>query len=425
MEELKEKTDDNELKKKILENGKITEQELEAKIKEKTEKFSGMLNKEAAIFLIARELGINSEEKNTAILEMKKGSSVNVEAEIAFVWPEKEFESKGKKGKVKNVLLKDETGTAIMALWNGKTEQIKETDVGKKIILRDFFVQEFNGKKQLKKGFNGNFELKEMPEKEKAKETKIKTKKIAEVNTGERNFSVKGRILREFPLKEFENKEKKGCLKRIELIDETGTAIIVLWDEKTKEKLGKEIELTELNAKKGFNGIEFHSTQNTKVKESEGLNELKELCENFFGVKKLNQVSEGQRILIKGKMKNLNKTKMLFNVCPECSGRIEEENRNYFCSKCGQVLKPEKKMVVSFELEDETAEINTVAYGKQAEKVIGKTTKEIKDRMEEIIIDDLIEELNEEIKGKEISFLGKAKNNSFSGETELIVEKLL
>jgi replication factor A1 len=422
MEELKEK-EAEELKKKILEKGKMTEQELEAKIKEKTEKFSGMLNKEAAVFLVARELGINSEEKNTLISELKKGSSVNLEAEIVSVFEEREFEKNGKKGKVRNVLLKDNTGTALMALWNEETGKINEEDRGKKIILRDFFVQEFNGKTQLKKGFNSSIELKERKEEE--KRIQEKPKKIAEITEGEKNFSVKGRVLREFPLKEFESKGKKGCLKRIELIDETGTAMIVLWDEKTKEKMGKEIELNALNAKKGFNGIEFHSTQNTKVKESEELNALKELCVNFFGVKKLNEISEGQRIVTEGKIKNLNKTKMLFNVCPECRGRIEEENNNFFCKRCGQVLKPEKKMVISFELEDETAEKNTIAYGKQAEKVIGKTTKEINERMEEIIIDELIKELNEEIKGKEISFLGTAKNNSFSGETELVVEKLL
>lgn len=406
----------NQLKEKILEH--LSEQELEDKIKEKTEKFSGMLNNEAALFLIAREQGIGTEEKNTFLNELKKGQTVNVKGEIISVYPEREFESKGKKGKVKNILIKDKTGTAYLVLWNGDTEKILEKDSGKKIELTEFSVDEFNGKIQLNKRFNGNFTLKE-------NQTIQETKKINELIDGERNISVKAMVLREFPLKEFESKGKKGMLKKIELIDENKRIILVLWNEKAKEKLSEKlIEITNLNARNGLNELELHSTNNTEIKEiKEG--KLKEYCINFFGKKELNKVTEGNRFIAEGKIKGINKTKLLFNVCPECKKSIQEENNAFFCKTCGQILKPEKKLVVSFELEDETALINTMVYGKKAEKIIGKTTEEIEKKTNEIIIDEIITELNEKIKGKEISFLAKAKNNSFNEETELVLEKLL
>jgi len=409
-----------ELREKILGSGKFTENELNEKIKEKTEKFSGMLNSEAALFLIAREIGLNAEKNYSKISELNKGENADLEAKIIGVYPEREFESKGKKGKVRNVLIKDETGTAFLVLWNGETEKISEKDLGKGIELKDFFVEEFNGKIQLKKGFRGEMELKEK------KEMKKEVKKINELVEGERNIVVEARVLREFPLKEFESKGKKGMLKRIELIDETGIINLVLWNEKAKEKLmeGQGIELNAVNSKKGLNGIELHSTDSTEINEIQGIEELKELCEKVFGLMELNKIIEGNRGIVKGKIKQLNKTKLLFNVCPECGKSLEEENNTFFCKDCGQILKPKRKLVVSFELEDETGEIKTMVYGRKAEEIIGKKTEEVENRLDEVIVDELIEELNEKIKGKEVRFLCRAKNNSFNEETELVLEKL-
>ncbi len=407
------------LREQILEKGNLSEKELEAKVKEKVEKFSGMLNTEAALFLVAREQKINFGEENTLISELKKGKTVNLEAEVVSVYPAREFEKNGKTGKLRNVQIKDKSGTAFLVLWNKETEEISEKDTGKKIVLEEFSVEEFNGKIQLKKGFNGNFELKEGKG--------IEIKKISEVQESDRNFSVKARVLRKFPLKEFETKEgKKGLLQRIELIDESGVVRVVLWNEKAKEKVeeGKGIELQMVNARKGFDKIELHSNSNTEINEIAGIAELKELCEKVFGKKELNQVVEGKRFLVKGKINHLNKTKLLFNVCSECGKKIQEEENKFFCDSCGQILKPDKKLVVSFELEDESGRMNTIVYGKKGEEILGKRSEEIEERLEEVIVEELIEELNEKIKGKEVCFIASGKDNSFSGETELVLEKL-
>jgi len=408
----------NELKQRIIEETGLSEKELEEKIQEKVNKFSGMLNTEAAVYLIGKEHQIGLEHKTNSINELKKGDEANIKGEIVSVYSEREFESKGKTGKVRNVLIKDKTGTAFIVLWNGDTEKIKENDIGKEIELKEFTVEEYNGKIQLKKGFNGIIELKETKE--------IGITKISEIVNGETNVSVKGRILREFPLKEFESNGKNGMLKRIELIDETGIINVVLWNENAKQEINENqcIKINGLNSRKGFNGIELHSGQNLEIKESTGIKELKELCIELIGKKELNKVIEGNRFVAEGKIKQLNKTRLLFNVCSECKGKIEEEDNRFFCKRCGQILKPDKKLVVSFELEDDSAEMKTMVYGKTAEKIIELSTEKTEERTNEIILDEVINELNEKIKGKEISFLALAKNNSFNEETELVLEKL-
>jgi len=410
-----------ELREKILSSGKVTENELNEKIKEKTEKFSGMLNEHAALYLIAREIGVNAEKENKKISELKTKDTVDLEGVILEVYPEREFESKGKKGKVRNVLIKDKTGNALMVLWNGDTEKVTEKDVGRKIELKDFLVEEFNGKIQLKKGFRGGMELKEKKEMEKEEQ-----KKINELTDGEINVFVLARVLREFPLKEFESKGKKGMLKRIELIDDTGIINLVLWNENALKEIkeGTALELKGVNSRKGLNGLELHSNSNTEITENKEIEGLEGLCEKVFPLIEINKVVEGKRFMVKGTIKELNKTKLLFNVCPECGKSIKEEERKFFCDSCGQILKPKKRFVVSFELEDETGEMKTMVYGKKAEKIIEQKKDEIIKRLDEIILDEVIEELNEKIKGKEISFLTRAKINSFTGETELVLEKL-
>jgi replication factor A1 len=408
----------SELKEKILKKSGLSEKELKKKIEEKLKKFSGMLNEEAVLFLVAREYKINIQENYSKISELKKGKRINLKAEIAAVYPERQFYRNGENGRVKNVLLKDETGKAFLVLWDNETKKINERDIGKEIELKEFIVSEYNSRIQLRKGFNGSLELKE----------KLNTiKKINEIKENEVNVSIKGRILKSFPLKEFESKGRKGMLKRIELIDDTGTINVLLWNEKAKTELseGQGIELKAFNSRKGFNGVELHSSFNSEITETTKLKELKELCINFFERRELNEKEKGKRILIKGKIKELGITRMLFSVCTECGKKVEEEGGKFFCVKCGQILKPEKKMVLSFSLENNAKEMKTMAYGKEAEKIIEKTKEEIQMKLNEINTQELIRELNEKIKGKELVFLAKEKSNSFTGESELVLEKLL
>ena len=66
------------LREEILEKGKLSEKELNEKIREKVKKFSGMLNEEAALYLIARETGVNSEQEYKTISEIKRGCGLSI-----------------------------------------------------------------------------------------------------------------------------------------------------------------------------------------------------------------------------------------------------------------------------------------------------------------------------------------------------------
>lgn len=96
---------------------KIDSQELEKRITQKIKSFEGLINKNAAIRLIAKEEGIlKDEDKSTTIKEIEKNSkSVNIRAKIAKIWPIASYSS-GKKSRVYE--LEDESGKIPLILWN-------------------------------------------------------------------------------------------------------------------------------------------------------------------------------------------------------------------------------------------------------------------------------------------------------------------
>lgn len=73
------------------------------------------------------------------------------------------FEKFGKKGKVCNAKVSDETGEIKMTLWNDDCDQVNEGD---RIHLQNGWCSEYQGEKQLSTGKFGKIEvLEKAPEK--------------------------------------------------------------------------------------------------------------------------------------------------------------------------------------------------------------------------------------------------------------------
>ncbi len=80
--------------------------------------------------------------------------------EITAVVSEKgsirEFDKFGKKGRVCNAVLEDESGSITLTLWN---EEIESLNAGDKIKLSNGWVSEFRGEKQISTGKFGQLEV--------------------------------------------------------------------------------------------------------------------------------------------------------------------------------------------------------------------------------------------------------------------------
>jgi hypothetical protein len=95
----------------------ISEDQLELQIAQKIESFHGLLTREVAIRLIAKESGLLKEKEKTFKLgEIPKGErKISFRAKVKKIWPIAKYAS-GKKSRV--VEVKDESGTMPLILWN-------------------------------------------------------------------------------------------------------------------------------------------------------------------------------------------------------------------------------------------------------------------------------------------------------------------
>ncbi len=88
-------------------------------------------------------------------LEVKQGNAELI-AEVVEVGAAREFNKFGKSGRVANARLKDETGEIKLSLWN---EQIDLVHAGDKVHIKNGYVSEWQGEKQLTTGRLGTIEV--------------------------------------------------------------------------------------------------------------------------------------------------------------------------------------------------------------------------------------------------------------------------
>ncbi|MEM5778024.1 MAG: OB-fold nucleic acid binding domain-containing protein [Candidatus Aenigmatarchaeota archaeon] len=126
--------DFNELFKKIIEKTGWKEEELQKKIIEKQRELSNLISKEGAVYIIAKELGLDVFPKTKRRLEIKnvvpKIRDLKLTARVIKIVEPRNFERGGKKGKVASIILGDGTGNIRLSLWDNQTEIIEKLKPG-------------------------------------------------------------------------------------------------------------------------------------------------------------------------------------------------------------------------------------------------------------------------------------------------------
>lgn len=85
-----------------------------------------------------------------AISDLRPGTgSVNLEAEVVSIQAPREINKYGRKLRVANATIKDDSGTITLVLWNDQIEIVSE---GSKIKIENGYVNEWQGTPQLTLG---------------------------------------------------------------------------------------------------------------------------------------------------------------------------------------------------------------------------------------------------------------------------------
>lgn len=104
---------------KVAETAGLAKEDIERKIEAKKASLSGLISKEGAAQIVAAELNVNFEDQELKINELMAGmKKANVVGKIVNIFPVREFERNGKKNKVANLILADDTGNTRVVLWD-------------------------------------------------------------------------------------------------------------------------------------------------------------------------------------------------------------------------------------------------------------------------------------------------------------------
>jgi len=200
----------NDILEKIKEKSGLSEEEIKEKIDGKLKQLSGLISKEGAAHIVANELGVKLFDALGGKLQIKNiltgMRSVEVVGKVTRVFELREFNSKGRAGKVASFVIGDETGTIRIVMWGDQAENIAKLKESVIVKVVGGYVRENQNGKEVHLNDMGKLIIN--PEGETVGEVKEtssgKRKKIKQLNENDSNVEILGTIVQVFDPKFFE-----------------------------------------------------------------------------------------------------------------------------------------------------------------------------------------------------------------------------
>ncbi|MHA1472684.1 MAG: DUF2240 family protein [Promethearchaeota archaeon] len=280
---------------KIIEDTGLSKKEIQTMVEEKKEELKGLISDEGALFVIAKELGVEVSAENRELLNdidlnisdiTVNMKNIVIVGRIKDIFNLNSFnKSNGEVGHVGAFKLHDNTGDIRIVLWDDQVNVFKDERFEKNEI-----VKILNG--SAKQGRQGGIEVhvggyskiilapEDVDYKKYPKITE-EFVKIQDIDENLGSISTEGKVINSFPLKEFTRKDgQKGRVSSILLRDSTGRIRITFWNEDIEKIENVEVDdfisLTNLNPRKSNYAegrIDVHATSWTKItKEDKVLN---------------------------------------------------------------------------------------------------------------------------------------------------------
>lgn len=251
---------------KIIENTGLTRKEIQELVENKKVELKGLISDEGALFIIARELGVDVKEESKDLLNdieiniadiTQNMKNITLFGRIKETYNVNSFNrTDGGVGYVGSFLLHDNTGDIKVVLWDDHVKIFQDNNFGKNEL-----VKIING--NAKKGKYNNVELHigrfgkiilSPDDVDYNKYPKIKEEliNISNINLNLRSVSLEGKVVLSTPLKEFTRKDGTlGKVRSLTLLDPSGSIRITFWNEDITKlndiNIGDVISITSLN----------------------------------------------------------------------------------------------------------------------------------------------------------------------------------
>ncbi|MCK4379954.1 MAG: DUF2240 family protein [Candidatus Lokiarchaeota archaeon] len=251
---------------KIIEDTGLTRKQIQNLVEDKKNELKGLISDEGALFIIAKELGVDIKNETKDLLKdieifindiTQNMKNVTVFGRIKEIYNTNSFKKNdGTNGFVGSFLLHDNTGDARIVLWDDQVKIFNEHNFEKNEL-----VKIING--NAKKGKYGDIEIHvgrygkiilapEDVDYNKYPKITFKSINIDAINLNLKSISIEGKIIQIFPIREFTRKDGGfGSVRSLTLLDSTGSIRVTFWNEDTEKisayNIDDFISITNLN----------------------------------------------------------------------------------------------------------------------------------------------------------------------------------
>ncbi len=366
---------------------------------------------------------------------------VSTKGLIINVNPLNEFSREnGTTGKVRDLLISDNTGLIRIVLWDEKTQFITENDVDKTISILNGYIRK--GKYSGLEVHCGNQTqiMAEEVDVETTKQFTIEFQEIADIVVEQTEVHIAGIITELGPIQEIITKDNENVrLQNLKIEDHTSDIQVTSWRENVFKldslAVGDRVAIYNAKTKEdtGY-GIKLQITRNTIVKKalfshatSQGFVSSLDVSNMELQlpiIQDIEDIDEGDDITIQATVVKLIEKQFVYPLCPECNKKVKKENDAFLCTEHGTVEQPINRILFTFVVNDGTGSINVLCAGKLAEIVIGLSADVAARMVEE---QDSIKAPYSYLKSKDFvnsEFLisGKVTKNQFLNSLEIVAK---
>jgi len=379
--------------------------------------------------------------KISAIHDMdEEGEEIDVVGRIVKTYDPSEFNrDDGTTGKVKTVEIGDGTGIIRASFWDDKADLA--FNEGKPIKIENARTRLGNYNMDLSIGKTARIvepspkETENLPNIEDIKESLYSTKTISQLNEGELNTRIVGRIVNLYDPNEFQRSDgTNGVVRTVEIADGTGVLRSSFWDDKAEISLntGDTIKIENPRINSRDDNLEISVGKNTIItkataEESEKLPSFDDIKEMIYKTKKIDDIEEEDKnIKVTGEIVEAYGNRVLYEMCPNCNKRLTLIDNVYECEICGEEIEePKYLMIVPCVIEDGTGTMRVTFFSTAAEELIGMKIQEVIDVIQKTGDEGSLEDKVSELVGHEITVIADASFDEYNEEIRLNAKKLV
>jgi len=194
--------------KKIVEQTDKSEEDVRAMIKEKLKQLSGLISEDGAAHIVANDLGIQL-YKTEGLLKVSELTSnakqVTVAAKVIQKYEVREFDKNGRKGKVANMVVGDDSGRVRVVFWNDQVDLFDKLKEGDTIQVKNPYVKENSGRVELHLNDSSTLDINPSGVSVAAPAREERTLKyLRDIQDGDDNIEVLGTIVQVYDPRFFE-----------------------------------------------------------------------------------------------------------------------------------------------------------------------------------------------------------------------------